>query len=211
MRGVLEVMLSSKKYMLPIFLVHPYAAAGAVALYMGHWHFNLGKNAPVLDARFQLSDALKPADRQAVRVQLEELAETASSAGADMDERNWTSSQAEAEPALDASGGPVLKVMVDREVTSVGIARSNILAARNGIEFAVNLIKARLREELKSAAANKTARADVESDLVLLQKLLASRSNANANTVSFTAGAGLGLAGGCSTCQSPGSVLNSAR
>lgn len=211
MRGVLEVMLSSKKYMLPIFLVHPYAAAGAVALYMGHWHFNLGKNAPVLDARFQLSDPLRPADRQAVRVQLEELAETASSAGADMDERNWTSSHAEAEPALDASGGPVLKVMVDREVTAVGIARSNILAVPNGSEFAAGLIKARLREELKSAAAHKTARADVESDLVLLQKLLASRQNAYANTVSLTPGAGLGLAGSCSTCQSAGSVMNSAR
>jgi hypothetical protein len=204
MRGVLEVMLSSKKYMLPIFLVHPYAAAGAVAVYMGHWHFNLGKNAPVLDARFQLSDPLKPADRQAVRVQLEELAETASSAGADMDQRNWTSSQAEAEPALDASGGPVLKVMVDREVTTVGITRSNILAVPNGSEFAAGLIQARLREELKSAAAHKTARADVERDLVLLQKLLASRQNAYANTVSFTPGAGLGLAGSCSTCQTRG-------
>ena len=209
-RGVLEVMLSSKKYMLPIFLVHPYAAAGAVALYMGHWHFNLGKNAPILDARFQLSAPLKPADRQAVRVQLEELAETASSAGADMDERNWISSHAEAEPALDASGGPVLKVMVDREVTSVGIARSNILSVPNGSEFAAGLIKARLREELKSAAANKTARADVESDLVLLQKLLASRPNADANTVSFTAGAALGLAGSCATCQSARPVVHAA-
>jgi len=68
-RGVLEVMLTSKKYMLPIFLFHPYAAAGAVALYVGHWHFNLRKNAPVLDATFQLSDALMLADRQAVRGQ----------------------------------------------------------------------------------------------------------------------------------------------
>jgi hypothetical protein len=33
-------------------------------------------------------------------------------------------------------------------------------------------VRARLREELKSAAAPKTTRADVESDLVLLQQLL---------------------------------------
>jgi hypothetical protein len=56
---------------------------------------------------------------------------------------------------------------------SVGIARSNILNFPAGYEFAARLVKARLREELKSAAARKTARADVESDLVLLQQLLA--------------------------------------
>jgi hypothetical protein len=33
-------------------------------------------------------------------------------------------------------------------------------------------MKARLREELKSANARKTARSDVESDLVLLRELL---------------------------------------
>jgi hypothetical protein len=211
LRGVLEVMLSSKKYMLPIFLLHPYAAAGAVALYMGHWHFNPGKNAPVLDAKFQLSDALRPADRQAVRVELEELAGAASSAGADTDERNWTLSHAEAEPALDAYGGPVLQVMAGRKVTSVGITRSNIFSVPNGSEFAAGLIKARLREELKSAAANKTARADVESDLVLLQKLLASRPNAFANTVSFTPSPAPGLTGSYPTWQSAPPVVNSVR
>jgi hypothetical protein len=36
-------------------------------------------------------------------------------------------------------------------------------------------MKARLREELKATTAQKTARADVESDLVLLQQLLSWR------------------------------------
>ena len=102
-------------------------------------------------------------------------------------------------------------VITDREVTSVGITRSNILSVPNRAEFAAGLIRARLREELKFAAANKTARADVESDLVLLQKLLASRPNAFANTVSFTPGAALGLTGRCPTCLSAQSVVNSAR
>jgi hypothetical protein len=213
-RGVLEVMLTSKKYMLPIFLFHPYAAAGAVALYVGHWHFNLGKNAPVLDATFQLGDALRPADRQAVRDQLEELAGAASPAGADKDERNWTSSHAEAEPALDAFGGPVLKVTAGREVTSVGISRSNILSVPTGTEFAAGLVKARLREELKSAAAHKTARADVESDLVLLQKLLASQLNTLANSASLTANSAPELTERCDKCrgaQTERPVVNTAR
>ena len=74
--------------------------------------------------------------------------------------------------------GPVLKVITAREITSVGITRSNILSVPNGTEFARGLVKARLREELKSAAAHKAAQADVESDLVPLEKLLASQLNA---------------------------------
>jgi hypothetical protein len=185
-RGVLEVMLTSKKYMLPIFLFHPYAAAGAVALYVAHWHFNLGKNAPVLDATFQLGDALSPSDRRAVRGRLEALAGAELSAGADKDDRNWTSLNAEVEPGLDATGELVLKVMAGRKVTAVGITRSNISAVPTGAEFATGLVKARLREELRSAAAHKTARADVESDLLLLQRLLASHSNEFADAASLT-------------------------
>jgi hypothetical protein len=184
-RGVLEVMLTSKKYMLPIFLFHPYAAAGVVTVYMEHWHFNLGKNTAVLDSQFQLGTALKPADRMAVRNQLEDLVASASSGGADTGKRNWTSLHAAAEPALDRSGVPVLQVTVGGEVTSVGITRSNILSVSAGAEFAADLVEARLREELR-AAAHKTARTDVDSDLVLLQQLLASQRKGFANTVRLT-------------------------
>jgi len=41
--------------------------------------------------------------------------------------------------------GPVLKVITAREITSVGITRSNILSVPNGTEFARGLVKARLR------------------------------------------------------------------
>jgi hypothetical protein len=43
-------------------------------------------------------------------------------------------------------------------------------------------MEARLREELKSAAAKKTARADVESDLALLKQLLESQPKESAST-----------------------------
>jgi hypothetical protein len=58
---------------------------------------------------------------------------------------------------------------------SVGVTRSNILNVPAGSEFAAGVVKARLRVELKSTPAQKTARADVESDLVLLQQLLATQ------------------------------------
>jgi hypothetical protein len=71
------------------------------------------------------------------------------------------------------------------EVTSVGIARSNILNDPTGSEFTAGLVQARLREELKATTAQKTARADVESDLVLLQQLLAPQRKGFASTPSF--------------------------
>jgi hypothetical protein len=182
LKGVFEVLLTAKKYMLPIFLFHPYAAAAAVAVYVEHWHFNPGKNALILDSQYQLGPDLTSANRRVVQDQLEELARAASSADADADERHWRSLNAAAEPALGASGGPALQVRVGGEVTSVDITRSHILNVTAGTEFATGLLEARLREELKSAAAHKTARSDVERDLVLLQQLLATQPKGVAST-----------------------------
>ena len=187
-KGVFEVMLTAKKYMWPIFLFHPYGAGIAVAVYVEHWHFNPGKNALILDSNHQLGAALTSVDRRAVQDQLEGLVRAASSADAEAGERHWTSLCAAAEPALDAASGPTLQVRVGDEVTSVGIARSNILNVPAGSEFAVGLVKARLREELKSAAVRKTARADVESDLALLQQLLAPQAEGLASTAGSAEG-----------------------
>jgi hypothetical protein len=193
-KGVFEVMLTSKKYMLPIFLFHPYAAGTAVAVCVQRWHFNPGRNALILDSKHQLGAALTSADRRAVHDQLEKLVRVAASTDTGADEHDWTSLHAAAEPALDAAGGPTLQVREGGEVTSVGIARSNILNDPTGSEFAAGLVQARLREELKSTAAQKTARADVESDLVLLQQLLAPQAKGLASTAGFAA-------------ESPGSVV----
>jgi hypothetical protein len=65
------------------------------------------------------------------------------------------------------------------------IARSNILNDTIGSEFTAGLLKARLHEELKSSAARKTARADVESDLLLLHQLLVSQPKGLASTTEF--------------------------
>ena len=187
-KGVFEVMLTAKKYMWPIFLFHPYAAGTAVAVYVQHWHFNPGKDSPIIDSEHEMSAALTRTDRRAFQGQMEGLLRASSSADADDDDRQWTSLHATAEPALDASGGLTLRVTEGGEVTSVGIARSNILNVPAGSEFAAGLVKARLREELKSAASRKTARADVERDLLLLQQLLALQPSRLASTTDSDGG-----------------------
>jgi hypothetical protein len=182
MKGVFEVMLTAKKYMWPIFLFHPYAAGTAVAVYVQHWHFNPGKDAPILNAKQEMSSPMTSADRRAGQKQLEELVGGASSADGETDEREWTALRTSAEPVFDVAGGPMLRVSDGREVTSVGIARSNILNVGKDSEFATGLLRARLREELKSNATRKTARDDVENDLALLQQLLALQPRKLAST-----------------------------
>jgi hypothetical protein len=181
-KGVFEVMLTAKKYMLPIFIFHPYAASAAVAVYVQHWHFNPGKNAPILDSNHQLSAAMTTSDRRTIQNQLEELVRTASSGDNNVDGRDWSSIRTTAEPGLDPYGAPTLRVQMDGEAQTVGVARSNILDVPAGSDFAARLVEARLREELKSAATHKTARVDVESDLALLQRLLAPQATGLANT-----------------------------
>jgi hypothetical protein len=109
----------------------------------------------------------------------------APSAGASVDQKDWQALHDTAEPALDSFGGPILQLRVGDEVTSVGVTRSNILGVSASSEFAMGLVKARLREELKSESTKKTARADVESDLMLLQELLALQPDGLASTARF--------------------------
>jgi len=167
--------------MLPIFLFHPYAAAAAVAVYVEHWHFNPGKNAPIMDSNDDLGDALTNRERHALQDRMEELVKTASM-NADAGGRNWTALRAVAVPTLDEFRGLALRVPAGTEAQSVGITRSNILSSPAGSEFATGLVEARLREELTSAVAKKTARSDVELDLALLQQLLVSKPKPSTST-----------------------------
>ena len=185
-KGVFEVMLTAKKYMWPIFVFQPYIAVSAVAVYTQHWHFNPGKNAPILDAKHELNAALTSKDRHVFQEQLEEIVRVAAAADS-ADDREWTSLHAVRVPALDDAGRPTLNVYIDGEITPVGIARSNVLNEPAGAEFAAGIVQARLHEELKSAASQKTARVDVESDLALLRQLLASQPKGLTSAASFTA------------------------
>lgn len=166
-RGVFEVMLTSKKYMLPLFFFHPYAAATAVAIYVGNWHFNPGKDALIVDSNHQLAPALTRAERHVLRQQLKELVRTEGFPASDRHDRLRASTHRAAEPSFDATKGSSSQVLV--------ITRSNISNIPTGSEFAVRVVQTRLQLELKAAGTRKIARTDVESDLALLRHLLVSQ------------------------------------
>ncbi len=62
-KSLLESVLKSKRYILPITVVEPYAAAGVLAGYMSTGRFALPKDAPVLSVRaLELAAATPPPD-----------------------------------------------------------------------------------------------------------------------------------------------------
>jgi hypothetical protein len=175
--GVTECGLTAKKYMLPLFALHPYVAGALIAGYLGHGRFDPSKNALFLNASDDLDVPPTRADRRNYLSRLQELMQSATSltnvsSNVITNERHWESRLAAAEPAIDATGKPVIQISIDGEIKGVGVARANILDSTTDPEFAISLIEARLREELKPAIVRKTARSDVENDLRLLERLL---------------------------------------
>lgn len=175
--GVTECALTAKKYMLPLFALHPYVAGALIAGYIGHGRFDPSKNALVLNANDDLDVSPTRADRRNYQSRFHELTQSATnltrvSSNFTTSERHWESRLAATEPAIDATGKPVIQLIVDGENKAVGAARANILDSASDPEFAIGLIEARLRQELKPAIVRKTARSDVENDLQLLERVL---------------------------------------
>lgn len=176
--GVLECAVTAKKYMLPVLVLHPYIAGSLIAGYIGHGRFDPSTDALVLDAGNRLGQPMTHADRRADQDRLDELVKAPAPQEAAGNRPDLLHTAAE--PSFDVDGEPLLEVRNGGTVTPVGIARDNILNEPDGFEFAAGLVKARLREELKPAAARKTARSDVENDLALLQRLLQPQSRESA-------------------------------
>jgi hypothetical protein len=184
--GVLESAVAAKKYMVPLFLLHPYISGSLVAAYLGHGRFDPTRHARVLDSSSQLDTPMTSADRRFYQSRLDELTRTGAIVDFSSEERKWEDLQAGAEPELDLSGKPVMKVHVGSGVEEVGISRANVLSASESSELAARLLEARLRQELRRASARKTAHSDVENDLALLRQLLSVQRSGFASAFSST-------------------------
>jgi hypothetical protein len=185
--GVLESVLAAKKYMVPLVVLHPYIGGGLLIEYFGHRRFDPARNDQVLDAQLQLDSPMTRDQRITYQSRVDEMAAGAPildsvSAGATGDAKEkgkegnkemkaWERLQATGEPALDASGQPVLQVRAGDDLEIVGLSRGNILDGSSKPDLAAALVEARLRQELRPATTRKTSHGDVEKDLALLRQL----------------------------------------
>ncbi len=177
--GVLESVLAAKKYMVPLVVLHPYIGGGLLVEYFGHRRFDPARNDLIVDSARQLDSPVTRESRLKYLSRLNELTQSASDAdskgGKTSLTKSWDRLQASGQPALD-DGEPVLQLRVGADWAPVGLTRGNILNVSESPELAAKLVEARLRQELRSANARKTAQGDVEKDLTLLQQLLSQRT-----------------------------------
>lgn len=192
--GVLECAITAKKYMLPLLVLHPYVAGSLIAAYWGHGRFDPSKNTLVLDASNQLNAPLTRAERRAAQDRFEEIVRSASSP-----------SVTEGSAERVAQRLPEQRFPENDPRWAAGMTRANImneiLNAPESNEFATALVKARLSEELKPAVARKTARSDVESDFVILRRLM------EVQTATLAKVAGPADAGSADEVQSASTLL----
>ena len=211
--GVLESVMASKKYMLPIVVLHPYIGGGLLVEYFGHRRFDPSRNALIMASDSQLSAPMSRDQRQTFQSRMEEMnhdalldapkldasktdASEIDAAKPDAanerkgkDVKAWDHVQAGAQLGLDASGEPLLRVHSGDDSALVGLTRTNIQSASESAELAARLMEARLRQELWTSSFHKISPKDVERDLTLFRQLIAQSAKASSNaSASATAG-----------------------
>ena len=170
--GVVESLLKSKKYVLPITVANPAATGVLAVLYLGGGRFDPKKHAMILDSGQELAPPLAADERRSYENQLKSLlAKADPAADPRRIEKRWAQLEANGEPQLDEDGRPVLRVRIGEESVDVGIARNNILPT-SAPPLAQELLAARLQEELRRGGDPKASTAEVMSDWNLLRQLL---------------------------------------
>jgi len=158
--GVVESVLKSKKYLLPVAVLHPVITGFLAAAYIGDGRFDPKRQAMILEADRDRQPPLPSNDRRDYRNELRALTEKHA--------RPWTALQASADPQFDQDGRPVLRMRLGQQVVAVGISRDNILNTSSPV--ARDLVMARLQSELRKGDPH-ASEEDVRSDWKLLHQL----------------------------------------
>jgi len=164
--GVIESVLKSKKYVLPVAVLHPAIAGILAAAYLGEGRFDPARNTMILEpgSRFELP--LPSTERRNYQNELHLLMADGHK------QRNWGDLDEAAEPQFDPEGRPVLRVRVGEQFVDVGISRENILTTPAPANLTEGLLMARLAVELRRSEAPRASGNDVISDWQLLHELM---------------------------------------
>jgi hypothetical protein len=166
--GVVESVLKSKKYLLPVAVLHPVVTGFLAAAYVGDGRFDPSRHAMVLEPEHTLEPPLRSTERRTYQSELN-LLTTSAGAGAARTERNWARLQANAEPQLDEYGRPVLRLRIGKQSVNVGISRDNIL--NTSPPLAEQLLAARMQVELQRGSGPRASKTDVTNDWELLRQV----------------------------------------
>jgi hypothetical protein len=172
-RGVVESAFKAKKYMVPLLAWHPAIVAGfAAAYFTGRGSFDPGQHALVFNLDHDLQMPLTAEERREYQKQLDKLSRGIAEDDAALGLAKWSRVQATATPDLDQNGHPLFVLREGQDPVEIGLSRENIMTQSGSSEVARQMMLARLREELHKSSA-KISKADVSSDLQLLEELSA--------------------------------------
>lgn len=167
--GVVESLLKSKKYLLPVAVLNPAITGFLAAAYVSNGRFDPGRNAMISEWGRDLEPPLEDQQRKAYESGLR------LTAGRE-EAKQWTRLEMDGVPRLDEYGRPTLRLRVDGEPVDVGISRDNIATAPPGV--ASELMAARLRMELRRGDPGASAH-QVMDDWKLLQQFTTADANLN--------------------------------
>ena len=172
--GVMESLLKSKKYIVPVAVFEPIAAGAMAAAYIsGGGRFDPKKNALVLAPGQPPEPPLATAERRSYQHELKAaLAQAAPELKARQTEKIWANLEKSSEPQLDEYGRVTLRVQMDEQWVDVGIARENILNESTPPDLAKELLAARLQEELRSSESPRASQTEVMADWNMLRQVL---------------------------------------
>jgi hypothetical protein len=164
--GVVESVLKSKKYLLPVAVLHPIVTGFLAAAYVGDGRFDPTRQALILESGRDLEQPLGSPQRRDYQHELNLLLSQNSLA----EHHGWVLLQAAAEPQFDQDGRPVLRMRDGQNFVAVGIARENIL--NHSADLARDLLAARLRAELRHSGDPRASAMEVDSDWKLLHEIM---------------------------------------
>ena len=164
--GVIESILKSKKYVLPVVVLHPAVTGILAAAYLGEGRFDPARNAMILEPGRDFEPPLPSRERRSYQNELQLLLADGHKL------TTWGDLEGEAEPQLDPEGRPMLRVRVGEKFVDVGISRENILRTPAPANLAEDLLVARLAMELRRSGEPRASGNDVISDWQLLHQLL---------------------------------------
>jgi len=164
--GVIESILKSKKYVLPVVVLHPAVTGILAAAYLGNGRFDPARNAMILERGREFEPPLPSTERRNYQNELHLLL------AGDRKPRSWSDLEEAAEPQFDPEGRPVLRVRVGETFVDMGISRENILETPAPANLAEGLLVARLAVELRRSEAPRASGSDVINDWQLLHQLM---------------------------------------
>jgi hypothetical protein len=164
--GVIESILKSKKYVLPVVVLHPAVTGILAAAYLGNGRFDPARNAMILERGREFEPPLPSTERRNYQNELHLLL------AGDRKPRSWSDLEEAAEPQFDPEGRPVLRVRVGETFVDMGISRENILETPAPANLAEGLLVARLAVELRRSEAPRASGTDVINDWQLLHQLM---------------------------------------